>query len=139
MPGENKRRFDFESAKIGEELGSFEYVLTQRQLDLFRVSVDDPTATFPTLAVKHDATALGLVYEGVGAVNARNEIHFYNPPIPGKKIKVTARLIDKYVRRDLPYIVIEAKAVDEDGRPIEDIKTYQLLQPKRVGEKWSRQ
>ena len=133
------RKFDFDTAEIGEELGSFEYVLTERQFELFRTAVDDPTARFPTLAVKHDAAALGMIYEGAGGVNARNEVHFHNPPIPGKKIKVTARIVDKYVRRDLPYLVVEATAVDEDGRHLEDVKTYLMQRTQRVGEKWSKQ
>ena len=54
--------FDYNSVQIGEELGSYEYVLTQEMLDNFRASVDDPEACFPTLAVKHDATALNIVY-----------------------------------------------------------------------------
>ena len=138
MTAEKTRPFDFDKMQIGEELGSFEYVLTQKQLDDYRESIDEPDAMYPTIAIKHDATALSMVYDaGPGGANARNEIHFHNPPIPGKKIKVTARIVDKYVRRDAPYLVIEATAVDEDGRLIEDIKTYQLKRPSKVGEKWS--
>ena len=49
--------FNYNDIQIGEELGSYEYVLTQEMLDNFRASVQDPDACFPTLAVKHDATA----------------------------------------------------------------------------------
>ena len=63
---------------------------------------------FPTLAVKHDATAFAMVYDDqTGGVNAGNEVEFFNPPIPGKKIRVTGRIADKYLRRDKPYMVIE--------------------------------
>jgi hypothetical protein len=106
-------------------------------LDSFRKSVDDPEALFPTLAVKHDATAFAMVYEdNTGSVNAGNEVEFFNPPIPGKKIKVTGRIHDKYTRRDNPYMVIEATAVDEDGRMIEKLRTYQLKKPEELGKKW---
>ena len=50
---------------------------------------------------------------------------------------MTARIIDKYVRRDAPYLVVEATAVDEDGRPLESIKSYEMMRPAKVGEKWS--
>jgi hypothetical protein len=128
---------DYNKLEIGEELGSYEYVLTQQMLDEYRKSVDDPEAVFPTIAVKHDATALAMVYEDTtGGVNAGNEIEFHNPPIPGKKIRVTGRIHDKYIRREKPYLVIEATAVDEDGRLIEKMRTYQMKKPDEVGKKW---
>ena len=119
--------FDYDKAEIGEELGSYEYILTQEMLDAFRSSVDDPEAQFPTLGVKHDATAFAMVYDDpIGTVNAGNQVEFFNPPIVGKKINVTGRIADKYLRRDKPYIVIEATAIDEDGRMLEKLSTYQL-------------
>ena len=132
--------FIYDEVEIGEELGSYEYLLTQEILDRFRQSVDDPEAPFPTLAVKHDATSFAMVYEDhTGSINAGNEAEFFNPPIPGKKIRVTGRIADKYLRRDKPYLVIEATAVDEDGRLLERLRTYQLKKPDEVGKKWQSQ
>ena len=129
--------FDYDQIEIGEELGSYEYTLTPEMLDNFRQSVNDPEAVFPTLAVKHDATALAMVYDDqTGGVNAGNEVEFFNPPVPGKKIRVTGRIADKYLRRDKPYMVIEATAVDEDGRLLEKLRTYQMKKPDEVGKKW---
>ena len=129
--------FNYDDIQIGEELGSYEYVLTQEMLDNFRASVQDPDACFPTLAVKHDATALNMVYDDqTGGVNAGNEVEFFNPPIVGKKILVTGKIHDKYMRRDKPYMVIEATAVDEDGRMLERLRTYQMKKPDEVGKKW---
>jgi hypothetical protein len=128
---------EYDKLQIGEELGSYEYLLTQEMLDEYRKSVDDPEAVFPTIAVKHDATALAMVYnDTTGGVNAGNEIELHNAPIPGKKIRVTGRVHDKYSRRDKPYLVIEATAVDEDGRLIEKMRTYQMKKPDEVGKKW---
>jgi hypothetical protein len=130
-------QLDYDKLQIGEELGSYEYLLTQEMLDEYRKSVDDPEAVFPTIAVKHDATALSMVYEDTtGGVNAGNEIEFHNTPIPGKKIRVTGRIHDKYIRREKPYLVIEATAMDEDGRLIEKMRTYQMKKPDEVGTKW---
>ena len=109
-------------------------------LDRFRLAVDDPKAPFPTLAVKHDVTAFAMVYEdNTGGVNAGNEVEFFNPPIPGKKIRVTGRVSNKYWRRDKPYLVIEATAIDEDGRLLEKLRTYQMKKPDEVGKKWQSQ
>ena len=137
MADEELKLFNYEEIEIGEELGSYEYVLTQEMLDNFRASVQDPDACFPTLAVKHDATALNMVYDDqTGGVNAGNEVEFFNPPIVGKKIFVKGRIHDKYLRRDKPYMVIEATAVDEDGRMLERLRTYQMKKPDEVGKKW---
>jgi hypothetical protein len=129
--------FDYNEVVIGEDLGSYEYLLTQDMIDNFRKAVDDPEASFPTLAVKHDASAFAMVYDDqTGSVNAGNEVEFFNPPVPGKLIKVTGRVADKYYRREKPYLVIEATAVDEDGRLLEKLRTYQLKKPDEVGKKW---
>jgi len=99
--------------------------------------IEDPDAQFPTIAVKHGSTALSLAFStSGGGVNARGEAEFFNPPVPGKKIFVTGRIVDKYIRRDKPYLVIEAEAKDEDGRLIERTRTYQMRKPDEVGKKW---
>mgnify|MGYP003323008066 FL=1 len=131
---------DYDKLEIGEELGTYEYLLTQEILDSFRASVEDPEAVLPTIGVKHDATALEMCYQdNIGGVNAGNEMEFHNPPIPGKKITVTGRVHDKYLRRDKPYLVIEATAIDEDGRLLEKMRTYQMKKPDEVGKKWQAQ
>ncbi len=140
MAAEKLPELEYYKLQIGEELGSYEYLLTQEMIDSFRASVEDPDAAFPTIAVKHDATALAMSYQdNLGGVNAGNEMEFHNPPIPGKKVKVTGRIHDKYSRRDKPYLVIEATAVDEDGRLLEKMRTYQMKKPDEVGKKWHAQ
>ncbi len=137
MPEQELPLFDYNEVQIGEELGSYEYLLTQEMVDLYRRAVDDPDAVFPTIAVKHDATSLAMAYDDqTGGINAGNEIDLHNTPIPGKTIRVTGRIHDKYIRRDKPYLVIEATAMDEDGRLIEKMRTYQLKKPEELGKKW---
>ena len=135
-----RKMFDYNEVLVGEELGSYEYEFTQEMLDRFRQAMDDPEATYATLAVKHDATAFQMVYDDqTGGVNAGNEVEFFNSPIPGKKIRVTGRVADKYWRRDKPYIAIETTAVDEDGRLLEKVRTYQMKKPDEVGKRWQPQ
>ena len=54
-------------------------------------------------------------YERFGSIHAKQAWEFKNPARLGKKVTVTVRLVDKYVRRDRPWIVMELLAVDEDG------------------------
>ena len=116
MAGLPQKEFDFDKAEIGEDLGSYEYVLSQETVDTYRASVEDPDAPFPTIAIKHDTTALEMAYhDEVGGILAGTDVEFFNAPVPGKKIMVTARISDKFWRRDKPYLVTEARAVDEDA------------------------
>ncbi len=50
-----------------------------------------------------------------GALHGRAEFEFINPLKVGKKIKITARLVDKFHLRERDWFVSEYLAVDEDG------------------------
>jgi hypothetical protein len=134
--GPARKALDYESLEIGEPLPSYEYLLTQGMLEQYRQGVQDPDASFPTIAVKADIGAYHRKYDDAGSVNARCAYYCYNPPIAGKKIRVTAWIADKYVRREKPYIVTEAVSVDEDGRLIDRVITHELKRPREVGKKW---
>ena len=140
MADSGQQQFDYNKIEIGEDLGTYEYVLSQETVDKFRTSVDDPEAPFPTLGVGHERTALGMKYEDtIGGLIAGSAIEFHNPPTPGKRIIVTGRVADKYWRRDKPYLVLETIAVDEDGRLLEKMLTNQMKKPDELGKKWQPQ
>ncbi|MCH7852664.1 MAG: hypothetical protein IIC41_07765, partial [Candidatus Marinimicrobia bacterium] len=44
MASEKLPELVYDKLQIGEELGSYEYLLTQEMLDSFRASVEDPEA-----------------------------------------------------------------------------------------------
>jgi hypothetical protein len=108
--------------------------VTQAQIDANRMALDWPEAPFPVLhAPKMDSTK-----ELFGPrVNGRSIRQFFNPPIPGKKIHLRMRIVDKYLRAGAPYVIEETTATDEDGRKIEVMTVHQLLRTKKVGEKWA--
>ena len=133
---DTRQLLDWDALEIGEELPSFEYVLTQEMDDLYRKGVQDPEASFPTISHKVDVGAYGRKYRDAGSVNARCAFHCYNQPIPGKRIRVTAWIADKYMRRGKNYIVTEAVSIDEDGRLLDRVITHELKQPSEVGKKW---
>jgi hypothetical protein len=137
MSSEGRITAEWETVQIGEALPSYEYVLTQTMVDAFRASVEDPEASFPTLSVRADTTAFYRKYDDIGSVNARCAFHCYNPPVAGKRIRVTAWIADKYMRRGKPYFVTEAISIDEDGRLIDRVITHELKRPSEVGKKWN--
>ena len=136
VEADNKILLDWDALEVGETFEKYEYVLTQKMIDTYRKGVMDPEAGFPTIAHKVDVKQYNAKYRDNGSVNARCAFYCYNPPIAGKKLIVTAKIADKYLRRDKPYIVIEATAIDEDGRLLEKLSTYQLKKPDELGKKW---
>ena len=127
---------DWDALEVGETFEKYEYVLTQEMIDSYRKGVMDPEAAFPTISHKVDVKQYNKKYRDDGSVNARCAFYCYNPPLPGKKLTVTAWIADKYLRRGKNYIVTEAVSVDEDGRLIDRVITHELKQPSEVGKKW---
>jgi hypothetical protein len=127
-----KERFDLIQVGSVEDLGTI--VVTQSQIDENRRALDWPEAPFPVLhGTKPDSTKALFPPR----VNARSIRQFFNPPIPGKKVTLSMRIADKYLRDGAPYVVEETTATDEDGRIIEIMTVHQLLRTKKIGEKWA--
>jgi hypothetical protein len=115
--GDNKV---WESIPLNDDLGSLDYVLTAQMVADYRRVVDNPQAAYPTVAARHPANLFYRKYAAVMRVpNMGHDCEYYNPPVAGKRITISGRIADKYIRRGNPYIVVEATAVDEDGRLIE--------------------
>jgi hypothetical protein len=129
----------FESVEVGLGKDLDSTVVTQEQIDNYRLAVDDPDAAFPGIAPRADVFRSEDKYGGcMGRVNARFIREYYNPPIPGKRIYFTGGIADKYVLRGLPYCVLQVTAVDEDERLIEKTTMHEMVRTKAVGEKWAR-
>jgi hypothetical protein len=110
----------WDSIPIGDDLGSLDYVMTAEMIADYRRVVDNPHAAYPTVAARHPANLFYRKYKAVMRVpNMGHDSEFHNPPLAGKRITISGRVFDKYIRRGNPYLVIEARAVDEDGRLIE--------------------
>lgn len=120
MSDSNTEHVVWESIPLGDDLGSLDYVLTQQMVDDYRRVVDNPHAAYPTVAARHPANLFYRKYAAVMRVpNMGHESEYFNPPIPGKRITIHGRIADKYIRRGKTYLVVEATAIDEDGRRIE--------------------
>ncbi len=105
---------------VGDDLGSLDYVLTEEMVSDYRRVVDNPHAAYPTVAGRHPANLFYRKYAAVMRVpNMGQDSEYFNPPVAGKRITITGRIKDKYIRRGNAYIIVEATATDEDGRLIE--------------------
>jgi acyl dehydratase len=69
-------------------------------------------------------------------VNARQETEFHAYPPPGTTLLCRGRIIDKYIRREKPYVVFDAVVTDDTGRLIERYKQYRMVAAPEFGKKW---
>lgn len=132
----------WERAQPGQVFEPYEYVITQEMLDEYRRTVDNPNASFPTVAGRHALRAWTNFYGPASLMNVGAECEYFNAVIPGKRIRVEARIVDKYIKRDKPYILVDSVAVDEDGRVIEKSRLIGMAAQKakplfmEVANKW---
>ena len=89
----------WEAVEIGEDLGSLDYVMTAEMIADYRRVVDNPHAAYPTVAARHPANLFYRRYRAQLRVpNTGHDSEYFNPPLPGKRINVSARIADKYIR-----------------------------------------
>ncbi len=120
----------WESIPVGDDLGTMDYVMTEKMIADYREVVGNPTAAYPTVAARHPANLFYRKYRAVMRVpNTGHDSQFFNPPVAGKRIFVKATVADKYIRREKAYLIIEATATDEDGRLIEISRLVGLARP----------
>ena len=110
----------WQSIPVGDDLGTLDYVLTEQMVADYRRVVDNPNAAYPTVAARHPANLFYRKYASIMRVpNMGQDSEYFTPPVAGKRITISGRIKDKYIRRGNAYIIVEATAVDEDGRLIE--------------------
>jgi hypothetical protein len=125
-----EKREVWESIPVGDDLGTMDYVMTEQMIADYRRVVGNPHAAYPTVAARHPANLFYRKYAKIMRVpNAGHDSQFFNPPIVGKRIFVSASVVDKYIRRGRPYLVVEATAKDEDGRLIEISRLIGMARP----------
>ena len=127
-----RERYDLIQVGVDEDLGTI--VVTQEQIDENRKALDWPEAPFPVL---HGTKMDSIKALFPPRVNGRSIRQFFNAPIPGKRITLTMRILEKYLRDGAPYVIEQTTATDEDGRLIEIMTVHQLLRTKKIGEKWA--
>src|SRR5436189_3624788 len=112
-----EKREVWESIPLGDDLGTMDYIMTEQMIADYRRVVDNPHAAYPTVAARHPANLFYRKYASIMRVpNMGHDSEYFNPPLVGKRITIHGRIADKYIRRGNAYIIVEATAMDEDGR-----------------------
>lgn len=122
-----RKPFNYDTIHIGEILGEKEVLITDEMIRTGAQAIESTHAWYfedspyggriapPTIFDNDTLRILDEGYERFGSIHAKQAWEFTYPARLGKKVKLTVRVVDKYVRRDRPYLVMELVAVDEDG------------------------
>lgn len=122
-------RAEFDSIEVGKSLGEMEWLVTDEMIDTqcaidadyhvwFRL--DSPwggriapaqiSYRPPRWLLSRNYNVRGLFY--------RWEMENLRPIRPGAKLRVTASIVDKYVKNGREFIVLRAEATDPDGNVV---------------------
>lgn len=125
----------FDDIYVGQEFPGLEYHLNRETIQKYGEAVEDldPIYTDQEAAVAsefggpvaHPTTASIYILKaykvGVtsppGGVHAKQKFEFISPTRPGETLQIKAKVVDKYIKRERRYVVIESLAVNQDGEP----------------------
>jgi len=130
MEAKVKKKFSYETVEVGQELGKKEVVITDEMIRTCAGAIESSHPWYledspfggriapPTIFDNDTLRVLDENYDRFGSVHAKQAWEFKNPAKVGKKVTLTVRLTEKYVKRGRGWIVMEMVAVDEDGLEI---------------------
>jgi acyl dehydratase len=142
---EEKQVFKYEDIEIGEELEA-SYELNLDLVREYAQGIGDHNPWFledcqplggavahPTLIAYKNLQLVKSKYSLAGCVDVSHEIQFLRPARVGQTIQLKGRLVDKYIKREREYLVVEYLAMDEQGNELcRDRNTLLLRYQKRT-------
>ena len=136
---ENVSIYD-DSIPIGAEFPPYEYELTPEKVQRYLEAVQDTNPLYhdaaaaaesefggliapPTIAATYVRNAYREVATSVpGTVHAKQAYRFFRPQRPGDRLRVSARLEDRYQRKGRTYVIILADVTNQDGEKVLEAK-----------------
>jgi hypothetical protein len=135
---EEQKWFDFDKVEVPFDLGTAEFLPSEEMWSRYR-RVMDEEVVFITNAMRPRAMVTYRLLPpppGEQHINAGHDAQYFNRPVPGKKLILRSRIVDKYIRRGRPYLITETEVHDEDGLPIEKFKRTSMVKSSLLGRKW---
>ena len=142
-----KKKFSYETIEVGEELSRKEVLITEELIAACARVIESQHSWYfknspfggriapPTIFDNDTLNALDEKYARFGSIHAKQAWEFKNPARLGKRVTVTVRVVDKYVKRGRGWIIMDLAAVDEDGLEICRGKHTSLMSLKEEVEK----
>ena len=117
-----------DEAEIGEELGPIEYVVTPGLVEKYAEATGDRNPWFfkdspfggkvahPTIVGNDVLRLVETKYvHPLGSLHAKQDFEIQNPIRVGAKLKSTAKVVERYVKKEREYTVVEMSIVDDKG------------------------
>lgn len=120
----------YENIEIPEKFGPIEYVVDDHKIKTAAYTHDDYHPWYfdnspfgkrigHAYVLANDLLSLFLLkYDpnSIIGLHTQEELWFHNPVFAGEKVTLEGEYVDKYVKRDKGYVVMNAEARGEDGR-----------------------
>ncbi len=107
---------------VGMEFADATYELRPEQVKKYIEAVEDEvepdgSAAPPTIAALFTTIRVALRDHKMppGAIHAKQYYKFIKPVRAGEKLKIKVKIVDKHIKKDRKYAVIESKVFDGGG------------------------
>jgi len=129
----------FDRLRVGEAFRSDERLVRPQDVEAYAFAVDDHDPWFfapgpfggpiihPTLLANQALFLRHTRYVVPAGLHARMTFEFLAPMPLGTRAHTRGRLVDKYFRRDKPYMVTEYQTLDENDRALVQGRFVQML------------
>jgi acyl dehydratase len=119
--------FDYEHLQVGEDLGWRTIPITDELIDDYTAAVGATHPWYtspsphgrriapPTIFDNECLRMLDTRYARFGSIHARQTWSFLKPIPVGATVRVNVRIVDKFVKREKGWFVMELTATDQDG------------------------
>ena len=121
------KTFDYETIEIGEVLGRKDVLITDEMIRTCAEAIESRHPWYfedspfggrvapPTIFDNDTLNTLDEQYTRFGSIHAKQAWEFKYPARLGRTVTLTITVVDKFFRRERPYIVMELVAVDDQG------------------------
>jgi 3-hydroxybutyryl-CoA dehydratase len=129
--------FNFDGIDVGESQGPLTYEADPETLERYARVMGVEKCLYPTIIARHTAILKDMSFrpDALG-INARMEMELFHPPAPGDKLTVEGVVVDKYVRRGKPYVVVIADCRNQDGVLIDRLRKAEIRPGSEVVAEW---
>jgi len=119
--------FDYEHLEVGEDLGTRTIHITDELIDDYTAGVGATHPWYtaasprgrriapPTIFDNECLRILDTRYARFGSIHARQTWSFLKVVPVGATVRVNVRIVDKFVKREKGWFVMELTATDQDG------------------------
>lgn len=142
IKADGKKEGKYENVVVGDKMGPFTYPVDDYAVKAYSFAVDDYNSWYFTdinpfgKRIAHasfpcnDCLSIFLTIfdpSGVMGLHTEEEIWFHNPIFVGENVTISAKIVDKFMKRGKGHWCFESKLVGQDGRSIVDTRSTEIM------------